>query len=153
MSIQIIGYRPELQPYFERFNKAWLEKYFVVEPIDAFVLEHPQEAILKDGGDILFAQQEGEVIGTVALRFREPGIFEMTKMAVSDAYKGNGAGKLLCKSAINKAKSLGASKLILYSNKALPYAVDMYGSFGFNEIPLQPGTYGRADIMMELQLN
>jgi len=153
MNITIQSYQPQWQPYFEQFNKAWLEEYFVVEPIDKWVLEKPDEAILKDGGKILFALQDDVVIGTVALKFVEPGVYELTKMAVDKPYRGIGAGKLLCKAGIDLAASLGAHKVILYSQTGLVNAIDIYRKMGFVEIPLEKGKYARADIKMELPLS
>jgi ribosomal protein S18 acetylase RimI-like enzyme len=150
--VTIQDYRPEYQPYFEQLNKAWLEEYFTVEPIDRWVLEHPEEAILKEGGRIYFAGLEGEIIGTVALKRVGPEVFELTKMAVDKAYQGRGAGKLLCRTAIEKAKELGAHRLILYSQTSLAAAIGIYREIGFREIPLEPGKYARADIKMELLL-
>jgi len=152
MSITIEAYRPEWAPYFDKFNKAWLEEYFVVEPIDKWVLENPDEAILKEGGRILFALKNGIVIGTVALKFVENGVYELTKMAVDKPYRGIGAGKLLCQAAIDLAASLHAHKVILYSQTTLVNAIDIYRKLGFIEIPLEKGKYARADIKMELLL-
>lgn len=152
MPVTILAYRPEFQIYFERFNKAWLEAYFRVEPIDAYVLENPEEAILKDGGIILFAAYENKIIGTVALKYMEPGIYELTKMAVDETYRGIGAGKILCAAAIDTARELGAHKLILYSQTGLQTAIGIYRKLGFVEIPLEKGIYERADIKMELPL-
>ncbi len=152
MSVTIVSYQPEYQVYFERFNTAWLEKYFVVEPIDAYVLGNPEEAILKDGGVILFAAYEGKIIGTVALKYMEPGLYELTKMAVDEQYQGIGAGKILCQAAIDKAKELGADTVILYSQTGLKAAIGIYRKLGFTEIPLEAGIYERADIKMQLVL-
>lgn len=150
MSIEILDYQPQYQPFFEKFNKDWLEEYFYVEPIDEWVLGNPEEAILKEGGKIYFAAENGEVIGTVALKAAGPGVFEMTKMAVNKKYRGGGRGRLLCKTAIDKAKELGAHKVILYSHRKLAPALHIYRSLGFKEIPVETGKYERADIMMEL---
>jgi hypothetical protein len=51
---EIIEYEASYQPDFERLNKAWLEEYFTIEPIDRYVLEQPEEAILKPGGIIMY---------------------------------------------------------------------------------------------------
>ncbi|GAB3162880.1 hypothetical protein GCM10027291_01470 [Telluribacter humicola] len=152
-TFSIVEYQPEYQPYFEKFNKAWLEEYFTIEPIDHWVLENPEEAILKEGGRILFVCHNGSIIGTVALKLVEPGIYEMTKMAVDKAARGVGAGKLLCKTAIEKARELNAEKLILYSHTSLESAIAIYNKLGFEEIELDKGKYVRADIKMELPLN
>lgn len=151
-SITICDYHPSLQPYFERFNKAWLNKYFAVEPVDEYVLTNPEEAILKDGGQILFAQYRDAIIGTVALRNIGDGVMELTKMAVDEAFQGLGAGGLLCSAAIGRARQLQAKKLILYSQSHLAPALAIYRRNGFIDIPLEAGKYKRADVMMELVL-
>ena len=153
MELQLIDYRPEYQPYFEKFNVAWLEEFFVVEPFDKWVLEQPEDAIIKTGGKIYFAASGTTLIGTVALRFMEDGIYEMTKMAVDRSYRGEGAGQFLCRAAIEKAKELGVKKLVLFSNRVLKNAIHIYQKTGFTEIPVEPGTYKRADIMMAMDLN
>ena len=64
--IQIVEYQNHHQQYFEKYNRYWIEKYFVMEPVDEFVLTDPEEALLKPGGAILMATYDGEVVGTVA---------------------------------------------------------------------------------------
>jgi GNAT superfamily N-acetyltransferase len=149
--MKIVNYRPQLQCYFERFNKAWLEEKFTVEPIDKYVLENPEEAILKDGGKIIFVEHEGAIIGTVALRRLNDGCFELTKMAVDKAYRGLGAGSFLCKAAIDEAKEMGAITLVLYSQSELPVALSIYRKLGFIDVPVEPGVYKRADVMMKME--
>ncbi len=151
-ALRIVDYQPQYATYFNTLNKAWLEEYFVVEPIDQYVLENPEEAILTPGGKILFAEQEGRIIGTVALKYLSPGIYELTKMAVDKEMRGLGAGKQLCKAAIDAAKDLGAEKLILYSQTGLSNAIGIYRKMGFTELPLEKGGYERADIKMGLLL-
>jgi ribosomal protein S18 acetylase RimI-like enzyme len=151
--IEIVAYQPAFQPSFERLNKAWLTEYFTVEPIDSYVLEQPEEAILKDGGAILFAKYKDEIIGTVALKVIEPDVYEMTKMAVDKNYQGIGAGKKLCDAAIQQAKELKAKRLLLYSTRVLETAIAIYRKLGWVEIPLEPGVYKRANIKMEYPLD
>jgi N-acetylglutamate synthase-like GNAT family acetyltransferase len=151
MKIEIVDYKPEYASHFERINKAWLEEYFTIEPIDKYVLENPQEAILDHGGHILFAKYEHQIVGAVALKFVEPGVFELTKMGVDKNLRGQGTGKILCAAAIEKAKEIGATKLILYSNRILANAIKIYLKLGFTEVPLDT-VYKRSDIKMELIL-
>jgi ribosomal protein S18 acetylase RimI-like enzyme len=153
MEIRIIDYTKELQPRFEELNKAWLEEYFTVEPIDEWVLGNPEEAILKGGGRILFAQVGEAVIGTVAVRMLETGEYELTKMAVDKRYQGYGAGKMLCQAAIDAVLELGANRVILYSQTGLKAAIGIYRKLGFVEIPLEVGVYERSDIKMEKSLS
>ncbi len=150
MELQLIDYQPRYQPYFEKFNKAWLEEYFTVEPFDKYVLENPDEAIIKPGGKIYFVKAGETIIGTVGLRFIEDGVFELTKMAVDKNYRGGGAGKFLCQAGIDKAREMALKRLVLYSNRQLENAIHIYRKLGFTEIPVLPGTYQRSDIMMEI---
>jgi len=151
-AIQILSFKPEYAPYFKRFNEEWIQDYFRLEPLDIYVLEHPEEAILKDGGKILFAQDGENITGTVALKWIDDTTVELTKMAVGSEYRGNGAGPVLCKAAIATAKEMGATTVILYSNTRQAAAIKIYRKLGFIEIPLEQGVYERANIKMKLPL-
>jgi diamine N-acetyltransferase len=61
-------------------------------------------------------------------------------------------GAALIGAAIRKAKSLGAEKLVLYSNKVLQPAIHLYRKFGFKEVELEEGRLARCNIKMELQI-
>jgi ribosomal protein S18 acetylase RimI-like enzyme len=150
--IEIIDYKAEHQPYFEKFNRAWIEKYFWLEDIDKYVLQHPEEAILAEGGAILMATYDGVVAGTVALKRVGDDIYEFTKMAVDEAYRRKGIAEALSYAAFNKAKTLGLKKVILYSQTGLVPAIAMYRKLGFVEVPMDSDAYKRSDIKMELEL-
>lgn len=152
-AISIEDYRREWKEYFSHLNKAWIIKYFQLEPFDKYVLENPREAILDQGGKVYFALFEEIVIGAVALLKRGDSVFELTKMAVDDRFRGLGAGELLCRTAIQKADELRATKLILYTNSQLRQAINIYKKLGFREVALEQGIYDRADVKMELSLN
>lgn len=150
--LEIVTYRPEHQPWFEKFNRDWIEKYFWMEPIDFDVLQHPEEHIIRHGGTILMACSDKEIAGTVALKYVSPGVYEFTKMAVDEKFRGQKIGLALAEAAIEKAKELGAHTIILYSNTVLEAAITLYRKIGFREVPVD-GTYERANIKMELTLS
>jgi ribosomal protein S18 acetylase RimI-like enzyme len=150
--IEIVAYQPEHQPWFEKLNRDWIEKSFWMEPLDFDVLQNPEEHILKPGGHIFMALYQKEVAGTVALKFVEPGVYELTKMAVDEKFRGKKVGEILSNVAIVKARENGAEKIILYSNTKLNAAITLYRKLGFVEIPLD-GLYKRSDIKMELKLS
>jgi ribosomal protein S18 acetylase RimI-like enzyme len=152
LPVHILDFKPVHQPEFERLNRAWIEKYFWLEDIDLYVLRNPEEAILKSGGAILMASAEGMIAGTVALRKVSEGIYEFTKMAVDEAFRRRGIAEALSYAALDKAKKLGAQKVILYSQTGLVAAITLYKKIGFREVPLEKGTYQRSDIKMELSL-
>lgn len=152
-TIAIIDYRPELQPYFERINKAWVKQYFSLEPFDIAQLENPQENILDKGGHIIFAKEHDQVLGTVALiPSQEPNAFEMIKMGVYPEGQGRGIGFLLGKAILEKAKTLGAKKVVLYSNTKLAPALHLYKKLGFQELDMGCIQYGRCNVKMEIRL-
>ncbi|MBS1596823.1 MAG: GNAT family N-acetyltransferase [Bacteroidetes bacterium] len=153
IEIKIIDYRPEHQSHFERLNRHWIEKYFWLEPIDKFVLMEPEKAILQRGGNILMATINNEIAGTVALKKVDETTYEFTKMAVDEKFQGNGLGYALTKAAIEKAKIMGAEKLLLYSHTSLKAAIHLYRKVGFRETHLEPGVYSRSDIKMEMDLD
>jgi len=151
--IQIIDYRAEHAYHFERLNKAWIEKYFWLEDTDKWVLENPHNAVLAKGGAILMATYEGVVAGTVALRKVTGDVYEFTKMAVDEAYQRRGIAEALSYAAFDKAKELGAKKVILYSQTSLAPAIQLYRKLGFTEVPMEKDSvYKRSDIKMEIDL-
>ncbi len=149
--VNIQNYHPEHQPVFERLNRDWIEKYFLMEPIDREVLGNPEEHIIQPGGFIFMADYKNEIVGTVALKFVETGVYEFTKMAVDEKFQGLKIGKQLAEAAIEKAKQKQAHKIILYSNTKLITAIALYRKLGFQEIPVD-GPYKRSNIKMELTL-
>jgi GNAT superfamily N-acetyltransferase len=149
--IKILEYLPAHQPIFERLNRTWIEKYFWMEPIDLEVLGNPDEFILKKGGFIFMAEYQHEIVGTVALKFSAPGVYEFTKMAVDERFQGKQIGRHLALAAIQKAKACKAKKIILYSHTTLIPAISLYRKLNFIEVPVD-GPYKRSDIKMELVL-
>jgi ribosomal protein S18 acetylase RimI-like enzyme len=152
-SIKIVDYKPVHQPLFEKFNRYWIEKYFVMEPVDEFVLTNPEEALLKPGGAILMAEFEGEIAGTVALRKIDGTTYEFTKMAVDNKFQRKGIAEALSHASFKKAKALGAGKVILYSNSVLRPAISLYEKLGFEHVPVGNVEYKRSDVKMEIPVS
>jgi ribosomal protein S18 acetylase RimI-like enzyme len=151
-AIGIFPYSPELKSYFESINKAWVSRYFTLEPFDIDQLEHPETTILAKGGAILFAKMGDEIVGTVGLIPLDGKTCEMIKMGVDPAAQGNGVGRALGNAVIEQARSMGFSKMVLYSNTVLAAALRLYEKIGFQEVVLECGSYGRCNIKMELKL-
>jgi len=151
--ITIVDYRPEHQPYFEKFNRAWIEEYFVMEPLDIAVLQNPEENILKNGGAILMALYGGEVAGTAGLRKLDDGRFEFTKMAVDKNFRRRGIAERLCYACFEKARELGTDSVILYSNTLQAAAIKMYEKIGFQHLPVENNVYKRANVKMTIELD
>jgi ribosomal protein S18 acetylase RimI-like enzyme len=152
-NIMIVEYNASHQPYFERLNRQWIEKYFVMEPLDEFVLTNPEEAILKTGGAILMAEYDGEIAGTVALRKLDADTYEFTKMAVDEKFRRKGIAERLSYASFDKAKELGAAKVILYSNTKNAAAIKLYEKIGFKHLKVEQGVYKRANVKMIIDID
>ncbi|MEO6613497.1 MAG: GNAT family N-acetyltransferase [Chitinophagaceae bacterium] len=148
--IVIIDYRPEHQPYFEKFNRQWIEELFEMEPVDEWVLTNPDKAILEPGGAILMALCNGIVAGTVGLRKFDEHTFEFTKMAVDPDFRRLGIAEAISYASFEKAKKLGAKRVILYSNKKNTGAVKLYEKLGFRHLEVENDVYKRANVKMEI---
>jgi len=148
-SVEIISFERRYGPDFKRLNLEWLKKYFTVEPIDEVVLSRPA-AIIKNGGFILFARIGTKIVGTCALLKESDSRYELSKMAVTERYRGLGIGRRLLESAIGTFAASAKGELFLETNSALLPAIRLYESFGFVHSlrPTGPSHYERADVSM-----
>jgi DNA-binding MarR family transcriptional regulator/GNAT superfamily N-acetyltransferase len=148
--IRVLPYRPDWAPHFERINLEWLERWFAVEAVDREMLARPQQHVLDPGGAILFAELDGEIVGTCALLKEAPGVYELSKMAVESGFRGYGAGRKLLDAALAEYRRRRGTSLFLESNSRLKPALALYESAGFAHRPApRPGShYRRADVYM-----
>ena len=150
-AIRIVDYDPRWRADFARLNIEWLERWFVVEPVDREVLSDPETHILADGGRVLFAVDgDDHAIGTVALKHEGDGVYELTKMAVDPGLRGSGIGRKLMQRALEVFAEAGGRELFLESSRQLAPALKLYESVGFVHHPApRPGShYARADVYM-----
>lgn len=152
-NIKIVEYQPAHQPWFEKFNRQWIEALFEMEPVDEWVLTNPDKAILEPGGAILMALYDGVPAGTVGLRKFDEETFEFTKMAVDENFRRKGIAEAISYASFKKAKELGAKKVILYSNKKNAGAVKLYEKIGFQHVEVESGVYKRANVKMVIDID
>lgn len=148
--------RAELVPFsaqhaeaFKQLNLAWIRAHWEPEPADYDALDHPQEYIIDRGGHIILATIDGEVVGTCALIRVDDACYELAKMAVAEARRGQGIGWLVGNAALAKARELGAKRLYLESNTVLAPAINLYRKLGFRRTAAKPSPYARCNIQME----
>lgn len=151
-AITITDYRPEHQPYFERFNRQWIEELFEMEAVDEWVLTNPEKAILETGGAILMALYKGVPAGTVGLRKFDEETFEFTKMAVDPGHRRLGIAEAITYASFRKAAELGAARIILYSNTLNAGAIKLYEKAGFRHVPVENDIYKRANVKMIISI-
>lgn len=151
--VEVVGFRPELAEHFELLNRAWIEEYFVMEEADRSIFRDPYKEVVEPGGEIFFALANENVLGTCAVIKLDEQVYELAKMAVSEAARGRGYGDRLIESAISFARDSGAERLILLSNTKLKPAIALYKKHGFKSVPISDAhDYARVDIQMELKL-
>ncbi|HZY39307.1 MAG TPA: GNAT family N-acetyltransferase [Mucilaginibacter sp.] len=151
-AVTIVEYQPEYKTAFKTLNEAWITKYFKMEPSDYKYLDYPEEKILEEGGQIIFAIANGKAVGTCALVKVDEQTFELAKMGVADEAKGKGIGYLLGMEAIKRAKEAGAKRIYLESNTVLTPAINLYHKLGFKKVAGKPSPYQRSNICMEIVL-
>ena len=151
--IEIRDYEPRYRAAFRDLNLEWIIRYFEVEPSDVEVLENPEPAILDRGGSIFVACEGSTVAGVCALMNAGDGVYQLAKMAVSPAFQGRGIGRLLAEAAIDRARSIGAREVELFTNDMLLPAMSLYTSLGFRQVPVGGAGHRRSNVRMVLSLS
>lgn len=155
LPVHIRGFQPGDEVSFQRLNEEWIVRHFVLEDKDREVLGDPGKYVLAGGGRIFLAIVGEQTVGCCALVPEQPGVYEVAKMAVTEAYQGLGLGRKLLEAVIAEAEAIGASRLHLETNAKLESAIHLYESVGFRHIPaerLAPSPYARSNVSMEMVL-
>ncbi|HEU5402720.1 MAG TPA: GNAT family N-acetyltransferase [Terriglobales bacterium] len=154
-TVRVRPFQPGDEAAFRSLNEAWIAKYFGIEKEDRIVLEDPVGHILAPGGHIFIAVADKEPVGCCALKFMEPGVFEVAKMTVSERLRGFGIGRQVLEYTIGQAIRLGATRLYLETNNTVQNAIHLYESVGFRHLPperVHGSLYVRANVFMEMDL-
>jgi GNAT superfamily N-acetyltransferase len=139
---------------FKFLNLQWIEEFFIVEEEDLKILSNPKSYVIDKGGEIFFALSEGGVIGTSAMVFARPKMFELAKMSVDKTFQGQGVGRMLIEASITFAKEKGAKEIFLITNDKLIPALNLYKSSGFDvDLDYDDNRYERGNTKMKLDLD
>ena len=147
--IDIIEYQDQYASAFKKINLEWLDKYNLTEEADLLVLNKPRETILEPGGAIFLARTKEEIIGSAALIIGHDGLYELAKMTVVPSWQGRGISKLLLERCLERARFLGARKIVLFSHHKLEAALQLYTNYGFVHVAVTDSPFATADIKME----
>ncbi|MFC7291108.1 bifunctional helix-turn-helix transcriptional regulator/GNAT family N-acetyltransferase [Hirschia litorea] len=141
--VEIVDFSDELAQDFYDITAHWVSEMFKLEQADRDIIENPRKLIIDRGGIILFAKTpELGVIGTCALIKIEEGVFELTKMGVTENARGLKIGEKLLQATIERAKSMKMECLYLLTNEKCAPAIHLYEKNGFVHDAHIMQTYG-----------
>ena len=155
--LEIVSWDPAYADDFYRINEEWVSSMFEMEPNDVNILENPQSVIIDNDGEIWFVRDpQLGIIGTLALLKMEDGVYELTKMGVSEAARGKKAGEKLLAFVIDRARSMNMKTLFLLTNKKCEAAIHLYEKLGFRHdaemLAEYSARYERCNVAMRYPL-
>lgn len=153
--VQIVDYQPKYAASFRSLNEEWISAYFKMEDTDYKSLNDPEGYIVKKGGHILVALNEGKPVGVCALikMHNSDYDFELAKMAVSPQVQGRNIGWLLGQAALDWAAAHNGKKIYLESNTILKPAINLYHKLGFEKVAGHATPYERCNIQMACDIS
>ena len=151
-AVTIVPFEARHRAAFRDLNVAWISQYFTMEAADYAVLDEPEKHLLEPGGYIAIAQLDGRVVGTCALKVAQAQEFELVKMAVDPVVQGRGIGFLLGQHVIDRARELGARRILLETNSRLKPAISLYHKLGFQPHHGGVSEFARCNTQMALTL-
>ena len=155
-ALEIVSCTPELQGKFAEIWVPWLRSMTgkEPEPEDLLAVSDPWSFYVQGGGAVLFALQDGQPLGVVAVRNLGGGVYEFCKLVVLERARGLGVGHELVEACIRFAREAGARLLMLQSFRRLEVALGMYERMGFVPMRAPPEMLllARTEIVMGLPL-
>lgn len=142
------------QSDFERLNMNWLEAHFSdqIEDEDRLILNNPRSEVLAKGGYIWVALIGDVCVGVCALLPDTCDSYKVIKLAVDDAYQGQGIGLKLMLKCIEQTRAKGAAYISLETASKLVPALKLYQRLGFEIVkPFSGYSVERSDVYMELR--
>jgi GNAT superfamily N-acetyltransferase len=155
-SLEILSCTTALRGKFAELWVPWLKSMTGKdpEPEDLLAVGDPESFYVTGGGTVLFALQNAQPTGVVAVKNLSGGVFEFCKLVVLDQARGFGVGRALVEACISFARGHGGRLLMLQSFRRLEVALGMYERMGF--VPMTPPpemlVLARTEIVMGLTL-
>lgn len=109
--------------------------------------DHPYAAHLADtashGETLVAVGQDGTVVGAVTIAQPDtplgndirPGELTFRALAVDPAARRRGAGRALVLAVLERARDLGAHRIVIFSGQAMTAAHRLYAALGFVRLP------------------
>jgi ribosomal protein S18 acetylase RimI-like enzyme len=97
-----------------------------------------------DDGDVLVAQNAGEIVGHLQLIPRDPISGEIKNLAVLPAFRRRGVGSALVRQAIDIARHNGWNALVVRTATADTGNLRFYQRLGFRCVAIEPDAFTAA---------
>lgn len=139
-ALHILDYRPSFKQHFYDLAAPWLQQMLggKLEEEDEHTLSHPEEAYIKTGGFLFFAQLDSQVVGCVVLKRLSEHAFEFAKLFVKPEHRQHGIATKLIQRCITRCMENAATELWLQTTHAIPEAHQLYSKLGFVDRPAPP---------------
>jgi putative acetyltransferase len=94
---------------------------------------------------------DNEIVGSYGICKIDTQTCELRKMYLKSDFQGQGLGRLMIENAIQRAKELGYTTIVLETNKLLDKAISIYKKYGFVEY-CPEHLSDRCDLAMKKEL-
>jgi len=119
------------------------------EPLLADILSNAETFVPPLGAAYVAKDDEGDVVGIGFMRPVGGDAFEIKRVFVRRKARGLGAGKALMNALMDRARSEGASEMLLDSSKTLSEAIGLYEKLGFTYTDPYPQSSHYGDKELE----
>jgi DNA-binding MarR family transcriptional regulator len=134
--LEIALYRPAYRKYYRELLSAEKPGRAADGASEAALIRDPNGLILRRGGRILFALQDGAVAGTCVLRRYRGGEWELCLVAVSaGGPAGSGVEDALAAAAVDEVRRAGCSELYFCPPRGRTALVRLGRRLGFRRAP------------------
>lgn len=132
--IEIRPFRPGDQAAVRALVLAGLADHFgELDPTLNHDLDDITANYADQGGVVIVAALDGEIVGTGTMIPVEPGVSRLVRMSVARQVRGRGLGKRLVRHLVDIARTRGDRRVLVETNDDWHDAIALYRACGFGD--------------------